>query len=120
MKKDKRQEKAPQTGYKLFIDDGRSPNEIYSGIDGEGWVIARTTREAMEHVSKNGMPFFMSLDYDLGTEDNTVKFLLWLIQQNLDERVPGKVPAYKIHVDDSVGSKSIKSKMDSWKRVAGT
>jgi hypothetical protein len=115
-----RQDKAPQTGYKLFIDDERNPNVVYSGIDAEGWIVVRSSQEAMDHVSKHGMPFFMSLDHDLGGDDTTNKFLLWLIQENLDERIPGKVPDYKIHSANPTGSKNLESKMESWRKIAAT
>lgn len=114
----KKSSKSRQTGYKLFVDDEREPSLVYSGIEAAGWVVVRTSTEAIEYVKANGMPFFMSLDHDLGGEDTTVKFVLWLIQEHLDGRIKGEIPGYNIHSSNPPGVKSLESKLESWKQVA--
>lgn len=114
----KKSSKSRYTGYKLFLDDERNPSVVYSGVDAEGWVVVKSSAEAIQYVKDNGMPFFMSLDHDLGGEDTTTKFLLWLIQEHLDGRIKGIIPDYKIHSANPVGSKNLEAKMQSWKQVA--
>lgn len=104
--------------YKMFLDDERMPSVVYSGKEAQGWVVVRSSSDAIEYVKNNGMPMFMSLDHDLGGEDTTNVFLLWLIQAHLDGRVKGKVPGYAIHSANPTGAKNLESKMNSWIRIA--
>lgn len=61
--------------YKLFIDDERFPP--ISWCDQQA-VIARSSQEAIECVSNLGMPQFISFDHDLGGDDTAIKFVKWL------------------------------------------
>lgn len=92
---------------KLFVDDIRNPTE-------EGYVIARSSDEAIMIVKEKGWPEFMSLDHDLGSDDTTMVFLKRLVDEIWDGKK--SPPNYFVHSANPVGSLNIKSFMDSWKR----
>ncbi|BAG41489.1 hypothetical protein [Ralstonia phage phiRSL1] len=98
--------------YKLFLDDERHPAE-------DGWVVARSSKEAIEIVTQRGMPQELALDHDLGfkvwgisgfgqsTEYDTSRtFVRWLIDELDAGRL--KLPAdfkYSVHSQNPVGSR---------------
>ena len=69
---------------KLYLDDIREPKNEYD-------VIARSYDEAVNYISQNGIPNFISFDHDLGLDwDGTVAksgydLAKWLVEQSLDE-----------------------------------
>lgn len=94
-------------GYKLFIDDERTPTT-------DGWVIARSSNEALTYIQNNGWPEFISFDHDLGGDDTTMVFLRKLVDQVWNgDNLP---PDYVVHSANPVGSKNIISFMESWKK----
>ena len=110
--------------YKIFIDDFRTPEMVFSKEESMGWTICKSSKEAIEFVNKKGyMPYHIAFDHDLGEDkngtDTTVKFILWLVAAHLDERVKGEIPSYSIHSSNPDGIKNIESKMETWKKVAG-
>lgn len=96
--------------YRLFLDDIRNPPD-------EGWVVCRSTQEAIDAIKKKGIPDFMSLDHDLGGEDTTMIFLKRLVNELWDGKsIP---PKYQVHSANPVGTKNIISYMESWIKSAG-
>jgi hypothetical protein len=94
-------------GYKLFIDDERTPAT-------DGWVIVRSSNEALTYIQNNGWPEFISFDHDLGGDDTTMVFLRKLVDQVWNgDNLP---PDYMVHSANPVGSKNIVSFMESWKK----
>lgn len=94
--------------YKLFIDDERnSPDNT--------WVVVRSSDQAMDYIKNNGWPEFISFDHDLGGDDTTIVFLKKLI--NIWDN--NKIPEYKVHSANPVGTKNIISFMKSWKKSQG-
>lgn len=94
-------------GYKLFIDDERTPTT-------DGWAIVRSSNEAIAYVQKNGWPEFISFDHDLGGDDTTMVFLRKLVDQVWNgDNLP---PDYVVHSANPVGAKNIVSFMESWKK----
>lgn len=93
-------------GYKLFIDDERNPPD-------NGWIVARSTIEALNYIQNNGWPEFISFDHDLGGDDTTMVFLRKLVDSWNGNESP---PAYKVHSANPVGTKNIISFMESWKK----
>jgi hypothetical protein len=89
--------------YKLYIDDLRDCPE--------GFILARSSRDAMTIVELRGMPEFISFDHDLGGEDSAMVFLKWLAN-TFDE------PAfnYTVHSANPVGKENIISFIESWKK----
>ena len=58
-------------GYKLFLDDVRTVDMIYSEMGNE-FVVVRSFVECLDYIKKNGLPEFMSFDNDLGEDENKV------------------------------------------------
>ena len=88
--------------YKLFIDDERFPPE-----DGEGWVIARSSTEAITTVLRLGVPDFISYDHDLGGSDTSMRFVRWLIDVYLDGVILVFPTEYYVHSQNNVGRDNI-------------
>jgi hypothetical protein len=104
--------------YKLFLDNIRTVDMVFSGEEMEGWTVCKSSKEAIEVVSSYGyLPDSIAFDHDLGEEDNSVKFILWMINAHLDERIKGKIPTFSVHSDNPKRKQNIISKMTSWKRV---
>lgn len=89
--------------YKLYLDDLRDCPE--------GFILARSSEDAITIVEIRGMPEFISLDHDLGQEDTSMVFLKWL-SNNFDK------PSfnYIVHSANPVGSENIISFIESWKK----
>ncbi len=97
--------------WKLYLDDVRNPPE-------PGWTVARSSTMAVVIISKRKrLPSAMSLDHDLGDEDNTMRFLkeLYAIWEMWGSD-PKLIPSYQVHSANPVGIKNIISFMESWKR----
>ena len=107
------------TSWKLFIDDERSPEYVFSDPnsegEGKGWTIARTSASAIALVKEKGMPQMIAFDHDLGTDDTSVVFLKWLIDMALEKGLPP--PKYSIHSQNPVGRNNIVALFHSWKKV---
>lgn len=107
--------------YMLFIDDIRFPANLE-------WVIARDSAEAIDFITRWGMPDEISFDYDLGGDDtamNVVKFIIDAVLSNKVKLLDG----FKFHVHSAnpVGAKNIQETLGGfldfmekeygWKRV---
>ena len=91
--------------YKLFLDDLRDP------INND-WVIARSSKEAIEVVEKHGMPIEITFDHDLGGDDTSIIFINFLTNYLLDN--PFYLSddfCYSIHSANPVGRQNIDGKM---------
>ena len=89
--------------YKLYLDDLRDCPS--------GYVLARSSAEAIDILKEKGMPSLISFDHDLGNdEDTAMVFLKWL-SANYDE-----VPAYFVHSANPIGALNIISYVESWKK----
>lgn len=93
---------------KLWVDDERP-----APSDGEEWVIARTSADAIEFLKANGveswgyeseMEFFdeISLDHDLGGEDTGMRVVDWMAS---NVEWPSVVT---IHTQNPVGRENLK------------
>lgn len=94
---------------KLYIDDVRCPPD-------DGFVVLRTSEEALQYVREHGWPNFMSLDHDLGGDDTVMVFLRRLVDEIWDQKT--LPPHYYVHSANPVGKQNIISFMNSWHRVA--
>lgn len=100
---------------KLFIDDERFPPE-----DGSGWVIVRSSHEAIEWVKANGIPDFISFDHDLGGDDTSKTFIRWLMEQVMDGVL--KFPpwfGFYVHSQNPIGAEWIRSTMSKFHFIFG-
>jgi hypothetical protein len=98
----------------LFIDDERHPTNP------NRWWIARTSEEAINLITKHGMPVEITFDHDLGGDDTSMRVIHWIIDQHLDGKLP--IPdtfAYSIHSQNSVGVRNISGLMDGFLKHIG-
>jgi hypothetical protein len=122
--KNKKQQTSSQEPYKIFLDDLRETTDVFTGNEAEGWKVCRTSTEAIKLVTNKGyMPIHIAFDHDLGeTEDGTmdtsIKFITWMVNASLDERIKGDIPGYSVHSTNPVGVQNIISKMETWKKIA--
>lgn len=89
--------------YGLFLDDERFPPL------GKDWIIVRSYQEAIDYITANGVPEFMSLDHDLGTPETGYDFVHWLIEKQLDGDImfPSNFQ-FEVHSMNSVGAENIR------------
>lgn len=95
---------------RLYIDDLRECPQ--------GFMVCRSSDEAIQFVKDMGCPEFISFDHDLGGDDTSMKFINWLIESALDGDVviPDEFD-YTIHSANPIGSENINSKMSSFLKV---
>ena len=94
----------------LFLDDERTPKTRTD------WVIARSVSKAISLVEKNGCPFLISFDHDLGDQVPTGhNFAKWLIRQDQDGVIC--IPqcfSFDVHSANPAGRDNIISLMNSY------
>lgn len=91
--------------YKLFIDDERFPVT-------NDWVIARSSDEAIAMVTMHGMPTEISFDHDLGGDDTSRLFIMWMVDALLDGLIT--IPegfTFSVHSQNPIGAEWIRSTM---------
>lgn len=92
--------------YKLFIDDERFPVT-------DDWVIARSSDEAIAQVVMHGPPIEISFDHDLGGDDTSRRFIVWMIDALLDEDIT--IPDgfhFSVHSQNPIGAEWIRHTMN--------
>lgn len=125
---------------KLFLDDERKPSDVKWVVMPLGpWDTVRNYKEFVDHISKNGLPPFVSFDHDLAVEhyrasmynsdrhynnyytDGTFKEMTgyqcakWLIEYCIEKKQ--KFPSYQIHTMNPIGRENIQTIIQSAKRV---
>jgi hypothetical protein len=95
--------------YRLFIDDIRDPLE-------PGWVIARTSADAIAHLEQRGCPYEISFDHDLGPDDTAMAVVKRLIDMDLDAggNFLHKSFVFSVHSANPVGRENIIGLMTSY------
>lgn len=91
--------------YKLFIDDERFPVT-------NDWMIARSSDEAIAFVAMYGMPIEISFDHDLGGNDTSRIFIMWMVDALLDDQIT--IPegfTFSVHSQNPIGAEWIRSTM---------
>lgn len=105
--------------YKMYIDDIRTPKV-------DGYVLVRSTKEAIEYIRKNGYPSFVSFDHDLGMDDDGVHelpsgydFAKWLCDE--DHFVENFMQAfdYFVHSANPVGKANIEGYLENYMSFKG-
>jgi hypothetical protein len=56
--------------YKLFLDDLRTVEMVYTDLTEKDFVIVRTYEVFVNHIVQHGLPEFISFDNDLGEDAN--------------------------------------------------
>lgn len=94
--------------WKLFIDDIRNPPN-------DDWVIARTSKKAIQLIKSFGFPTHISFDHDLGEDDDAMKVAKWIVETDINEVEKGNnnwIPknfSFTVHSANPVGKKNIES-----------
>ncbi len=97
---------------KLFIDDEREPPD-----DGGNWVVVRSSIEAIDWISANGIPSFISFDHDLGGLDTAMRVVRWMTNMVLDEELHFPPDfKYYIHSQNPIGAANIRGLLDGFLR----
>lgn len=94
-------------GWSLYLDDERPCPD--------GYVLARSTQEALALCLDRGLPERMSLDHDLGDDDTAMRFL-----RALDELYPEPPYFWQIHSANPVGAKNLEAFLRSWRATLET
>lgn len=100
----------------LFLDDERNPTPDLGVVQ-----IARDCDEAFALIARLGCPTIMSLDHDLGLNNNGPKpsgheFMWWLVEQHLDKLLDlTQVEQVIIHSMNPVGARNT---AELWNRFA--
>ena len=100
--------------YTMFLDDNEVPEKEYD-------VIVRSFDEATSCVLKNGIPQFISFDYDLGFDENGeylkngYDFAKWLVEQSINEEIVFPDDFYfEVHSKDIIEKNNIKSILNNY------
>ena len=96
----------------LFLDDERMPPSNFNGE----LVVARSLQEAIDLIVKNGCPYYISFDHDLGGDLTGMQLVKWIIEKDLDEN-GGFIPknfSFFVHSANPVGGKNIQTLLSSY------
>lgn len=113
--------------YKLFLDDERLPQKVtWVNLPSGPWEIVRNYQQFVDHITKNGLPSFVTFDHDLSVEDQnknpaTTTFkektgmdcAKWLVEYCANNNK--MFPPYEVHSMNVIGKVNIKSYIESYK-----
>lgn len=102
-----------QVGYKIYLDDVRTPNPDCR------WVVCRTVNEAIQTIELHGLPDQISFDHDLGEgQADGIELTKWLIEAHLDAKIDLSIDAfqYTVHSMNPVGRENIACLLSSFQR----
>ena len=95
----------------LFLDDERAPTRDL----GSEVLVARDCDEARKLVSEMGVPSVISFDHDLGKPESGFTFMLWLVDESLDEHLDlMKVKRVIVHSMNPTGARNIAGLWDGY------
>lgn len=101
-------------GYKLYLDDVRTPS-------GKDWVIVRTFEEFTSTILEKGAPDMISFDHDLGwdpVDDKAVKSgydcAMWMVENNIP------LKDFFVHSSSITGAERIQRLLDAYKKTSST
>ncbi len=103
--------------YKLFLDDIRTIQMVYSEMEETDFVIVRDFKSFVKTILENGLPEFISFDNDLGLGPNGdvapdgYACAKWLVyESNLDLRNL----KFNVHSANPVASVQIESLLNNY------
>lgn len=114
--------------YKLFLDDERVPAQVkWVEMPLGPWVIVRSYKEFVSHISEHGIPNFIAYDNDLADEHyakqiNDGTFVektgydcaKWMVDYCLDNNLPH--PQFVAHTMNPVGRKCISHLINNYNK----
>jgi hypothetical protein len=96
---------------KLFLDDLRTVDMVYSGADVNDFDLVRSYNEFVHYIESKGLPEFISFDNDLGLDENGAlapdgyAAAKWLVYESGLDLSKLK---FKVHSANPVASEQIK------------
>jgi len=124
--------------YRIYLDDVRNPTNTFPTTSNSEWVIARSYKEFVEVIEKQGLPFMVSFDHDLADEhyrpsmydkdghyskyytDGTFRektgyhAAQWLVTYCLDKNID--LPKWNVHSANPIGKQNITSLLLSYEK----
>ena len=95
----------------LYIDDERNPKTQ------RDWEIVRTSSEAINYMTKNGCPNYISFDHDLGGDDTSMIIVKWMVERDLDKPFIPNDFEFNVHSANPVGAANITGYLNAYLRV---
>lgn len=121
--------------YKLFLDDYRTPRDVYPATTNSEWVIVKSYNEFTRTIEQRGKPMTISFDHDLAdvhypnretegqpidyskhTEKTGYACAMWLIDYCLRNKFD-TLPEWFVHSANPVGRKNIEQLLRGWDRI---
>jgi len=97
--------------WKLFLDDERFPAD-----DDREWKIARSVGQAKAMIEENGLPYYMTLDHDLGEDLTGYDFVKWFVEHLMNYELEWTGTFY-VHSQNPIGKQNMESYLDSYLRT---
>ncbi len=94
---------------KLYIDDLRRPPDL-------SWDLVKTNSEAMTYIMENGCPDVISFDYCLSGGQTIRPFVLWLIDEDKQQKgafIPSAF-RFEVHSSSVIGENWIKKTLSQY------
>lgn len=119
----------------IFLDDERLPHKVtWVELPLHPYTVLRSYNEFVEHITKHGLPKFISYDHDLNDshyqegrknlwqsfdyskvkEKTGYDCAKWLVEYCMDNKLP--LPEWMTHSMNPVGSDNINALLNSFKR----
>ena len=107
---------------KLFLDDVRTVDMIYSAEEIPQFVVVRTYAEFVEYIKESGLPDFISFDNDLGLDESgnlapdgyaAAKWLVYESGLNL------RALQFRVHSANPVAAEQIRGLLNNYLRHLG-
>lgn len=104
---------------KLFLDDIRSVDMVYSPSEVADFDIVRSYAEFVDYVLANGLPDFISFDNDLGLDENDIvapdgyAAAKWLVYDSGLDLINLK---FKVHSANPVAAEQIRGLLNNYIR----
>ena len=120
-----------QNNLLLFLDDLRFPTDCLKHLNPHSiesqvylkkyWIIIRSYNDFVDWITTNGLPKFISFDYDLGLpqdqnceEQNGMTCAKWLVKYCLDHEQA--LPKYFVHSQNPVGKGNIEGYLEAFSK----
>ena len=97
----------------LFLDDERSPSDVYwVKLEDVLWAVVRNYDEFVHHIQTQGMPSTISFDHDLGQEKTGMDCAHFVVSYCLENNI--KAPRFGVHSKNVVGKANIEGLLNNF------
>ena len=93
---------------RLYIDDIRNPKT-------DGFEVVRTSQEAIDFMTENGCPEYISFDHDLGGDDTSMRVVHFMVDRDIEncDFIPDSF-AFNVHSANPVGAGNITGLLNNY------